>query len=212
MFAVALGLVCLLALGLRIHELGTIPNGFHVDEASIGFNARCILETGRDEHGVRFPLYFKAFGEYKNPVFIYACVPVTALFGSDVFGVRLTSALFGAATVVATGLLGAALLGRWGGVLAAFLLSLSPWHLQLSRIAFEAVSLPLFVTVAVWLLVMAERRPACWSSRPCPLPSPPTATAPRSSSCPCSSSVSSCSARGGCGSTVGQLPARSLCW
>jgi 4-amino-4-deoxy-L-arabinose transferase-like glycosyltransferase len=158
-FAVALGLVCLLALGLRVHQLGSIPNGFHVDEASIGFNARCILETGRDEHGVRFPLYFKAFGEYKNPVFIYTCVPVTALFGSDVFGVRLTSALFGAATVVATGLLGAALLGRWGGFLAALLLSFSPWHLQLSRIAFEAVSLPLFVTLAVWLLVMAERRP-----------------------------------------------------
>ena len=158
-FAVALGLVCLLALGLRVHQLGSIPNGFHVDEASIGFNARCILETGRDEHGERFPLYFKAFGEYKNPVFIYSCVPVIALFGSDVSGVRLTSALFGAATVVATGLLGAALLGRWGGFLAALLLSVSPWHLQFSRIAFEAVSLPLFIAVAVWLLVMADRRP-----------------------------------------------------
>jgi len=158
-FAVALGFVCVLALAMRVHELAVIPNGFHVDEASIGFNARCILETGRDEHGVRFPLYFKAFGEYKNPVFIYACVPVTALLGSNVFGVRVTAALFGTATVIAVGLLGASLLGRWGGLLAALLLAVSPWHLQFSRIAFEAISLPLFVTLAVWLMVVAERRP-----------------------------------------------------
>ena len=57
--------------------------------------------TGRDEHGELFPIYFKAFGEYKNPVFIYACVPVIGLFGPEVFAVRLTSVLFGSLTVIA---------------------------------------------------------------------------------------------------------------
>jgi 4-amino-4-deoxy-L-arabinose transferase-like glycosyltransferase len=158
-FLAVLGLIAALALVMRIYRLADIPNGFHVDEASIGYNARCILETGRDEHGEFLPLFFRAFGEYKNPVFIYACAPVIGLLGPDVFSVRLTSALFGAMTVFATGLLGAALLSRWCGVIAATLLAFSPWHFQFSRIAFEAISLPLFITLAVWLLILAERRP-----------------------------------------------------
>lgn len=158
-FLTVLGLIAALALVMRIYRLADVPNGFHVDEASIGYNARCILETGRDEHGEFLPLYFKAFGEYKNPVFIYACVPVIGLLGPDVFSVRLTSALFGAMTVFVTGLLGAALLSRWCGVIAATLLAFSPWHFQFSRIAFEAISLPLFIAVGVWLLILAERRP-----------------------------------------------------
>ncbi len=144
---------------MRIYRLADIPNGFHVDEASIGYNARCMLETGRDEHGEILPIYFKAFGEQKNPVFIYACVPVIGVLGPEIFSVRLTSALFGAMTVFVTGLLGAAIRSRWCGVIAAALLAVSPWHFHFSRIAFEAISLPLFITLAVWLLILADRRP-----------------------------------------------------
>ncbi len=154
-----IGLIALGALMLRTYRLADIPNGFHLDEASIGYNARCVLETGRDEHGVYLPLYFEAFGEYKNPIFIYLCVSTIAALGTDVFSVRFTSALLGALTVFATGLLGNALLGRWGGVIAAALLAVSPWHFQFSRIAFEAISLPLFITLAVLLLIVADRRP-----------------------------------------------------
>ena len=38
------------------------PVGFFVDEASIAYNAHTIAQTGADEHGYRFPLYFRAFG------------------------------------------------------------------------------------------------------------------------------------------------------
>ena len=169
LFFAVIGLIALGALMLRTYRLADIPNGFHLDEASIGYNARCVLETGRDEHGVFLPLYFEAFGEYKNPIFIYLCVSTMAVLGTDVFSVRFTSALLGALTVFATGLLGAALLGRWGGVIAAALLAVSPWHFQFSRIAFEAISLPLFITLAVWLLILADRHPKLMIAASVPL-------------------------------------------
>ncbi|HWS55640.1 MAG TPA: hypothetical protein VN228_15985, partial [Pyrinomonadaceae bacterium] len=43
------------------------PPGFYIDESSIAYNAHLVSETGRDEHGERLPLFFRAFGEYKNP-------------------------------------------------------------------------------------------------------------------------------------------------
>src|SRR5882724_4423399 len=47
------------------------PVGFFVDEASIAYNAHTIAQSGTDEYGYTFPLYFRAFGEYKSPVYIY---------------------------------------------------------------------------------------------------------------------------------------------
>ena len=46
--------------------------GLYVDEASIGYNAWTIAHFGVDEHGIHFPLFFEAFGEYKNPIYVYA--------------------------------------------------------------------------------------------------------------------------------------------
>ena len=57
--------IIFLAIILRVVLLNEVPNGFYSDEASIGYNAYSILKTGKDEHGMLLPLYFKAFGEYK---------------------------------------------------------------------------------------------------------------------------------------------------
>jgi hypothetical protein len=43
------------------------PPGFYIDESSICYNAHVLSQTGHDEYGVEWPLFFRAFGEYKNP-------------------------------------------------------------------------------------------------------------------------------------------------
>ena len=53
-------------------DLSGSPPGLYVDEASIGYNAWTIAHYGVDEHGIHFPLFFEAFGEYKNPIYVYA--------------------------------------------------------------------------------------------------------------------------------------------
>jgi len=54
-----------LAVYLRLFQFGEVPNGLYQDETAIGFNAYSILETGKDEYGKDFPLYFRSFGDYK---------------------------------------------------------------------------------------------------------------------------------------------------
>ena len=55
--------------------------GFFTDECSVSYNALTIARHGSDEWGIRFPLFFKAGGEYKNPVFIYLLAAVFWMIG-----------------------------------------------------------------------------------------------------------------------------------
>ena len=71
-FSVALlaALITLASLVGHTYRIATLPEGFYVDESSIAYNAHLIAQSGHDEHGVAWPLYFKAFGEYKNLLYI----------------------------------------------------------------------------------------------------------------------------------------------
>src|SRR5258705_10555238 len=66
------------------YEVPKNPVGFFVDEASIAYNAHTIAQSGRDEYGYTFPLYFRAFGEYKSPVYIYLLSPVFWFTGPSI--------------------------------------------------------------------------------------------------------------------------------
>jgi asparagine N-glycosylation enzyme membrane subunit Stt3 len=146
-------LICFLGLILRIYDLSNNPNGLYSDEASVGYNAYSILKTGADEHGVRMPIYFRAFGEYKHPVYIYSTVFSIAIFGLNEFAVRFPAVVIGVLTILLTYFLTKKLFDQRIALVASFLLAISPWHIQFSRVAFEAISLPFFFTLGVYLLL-----------------------------------------------------------
>jgi 4-amino-4-deoxy-L-arabinose transferase-like glycosyltransferase len=155
--------ITLVAAGLRVIGLGDLPAGLFCDEAALGYNAHSILHSGRDEHGLVLPLYVWSFGvSYKNPIFIYTATLPIALFGLSEFSVRLTAALFGVLGVLGIGLLGRAVYGGAGGLVAALLLALVPWHVHFSRIAFELIAFPTVFLFATAALVAGVRGRPYW--------------------------------------------------
>ena len=44
-------LIIILASVLRLYGISRFPAGLNADEASLGYNAYSLLQTGRDEHG-----------------------------------------------------------------------------------------------------------------------------------------------------------------
>lgn len=134
-------LIFVLAFMLRFWGLGRYPNSLDWDEASLGYNAYSILKTGRDEYGSFLPLQFRSFGDYKPPFYVYSVIPLLLIGDLTEFTVRFPSALFGFLTVVVTYYLSKRLFPRLDNkyyLLITFLLAISPWHIQFSRIAFEA--------------------------------------------------------------------------
>src|SRR5207237_4525542 len=113
-------------------NLTTSPRGFVIYESSIAYNAATIAQTGRDEFGIAWPLYFRAFGEYKNPVYIYLLAGIYRVSGPTILGARLLSALAGLATAALLGLLAFRLTRR--RTVALFVVGsalLTPWLLGL---------------------------------------------------------------------------------
>lgn len=137
-------LILMVSVFLRFYQLGVNPPSLDWDEASIGYNAYSVLQTGADEYGNRFPLSFRSFDDYKPPVYVYLSVPSVALFGLNEFAVRLPAALIGIGAVAVVYLLVKEILLNWDknkreciALASAFFLAISPWHLQFSRAAFE---------------------------------------------------------------------------
>ena len=139
-------LILALAAFLRLFLLGSVPASLNWDEISMGVSANSILQTGMDEWGEKLPIFFRSYGEWKSAVYIYLLVPFIKVLGLNAWAVRLPSALAGILAVYLTYLIGKKLYSDKVGLWASFLLAVSPWHLMLSRPAFEAnVSLTLIL-------------------------------------------------------------------
>lgn len=143
----SLVVIILLSSILRFYKLESYPVSLYWDEAAIGYNAYSIARTGKDEYGQRFPVLFKSFNDYKLPGYIYLDALFLKVFTLSEFSVRFPSAISGVSTVVLIYFLTRKLLNNDRIALtAAFLLAISPWHLQFSRAAFEA-NVALFISV-----------------------------------------------------------------
>ena len=139
--------------------------GFFVDEASIAYNAHTISQSGVDEYGQTFPLYFRAFGEYKNPVYIYLLAALFRFTGPSVFVARLLSAVAGLIAGLLLGLLASRITRRrWAGLLVFAVVLLTPWIFEVSRLVFEVAVFPALLSGFLLLLYEASQRQE-WSWR-----------------------------------------------
>ena len=155
--------ILFIALFLRLYRVTEVPPALNWDEVSIGYNAYSILKTGRDEWGRFLPLHFKSYGEYKLPAQIYASIPAIAIFGLNDFGVRVTPVIYGTLTVLLLYFLANDLFkNRWIGLISAFLLAISPWHIQLTRASFESSFSVFWIVLGLWFFVKGFEKHKWW--------------------------------------------------
>jgi 4-amino-4-deoxy-L-arabinose transferase-like glycosyltransferase len=161
--------ILILSFFLRFYKFDINPPGLYIDEVSIGNNASDILTTGKDEFGESFPLFFKAFGEYKMPVYIYMTSLSISIFGKNEMAIRFPSALLGSLTILIFYFFVRKLLSlnkdsiepgvEKTALLASFLLAITPWHLHFSRGGFEAtIALFFFLSGFVLFLYFFENK------------------------------------------------------
>src|SRR5947209_7233511 len=67
--------ILLLASVLRLYALDVYPQNFDCDTTALGYDAWSLWTTGHDQHGERFPVYFRSFGDYVPPVAYYMVAP-----------------------------------------------------------------------------------------------------------------------------------------
>ncbi len=135
--------IIFLAVVLRVYQLSHVPPSASLDEASIGWNAYSILNTGADEYGYKFPILLRAYDDWRPALYVYLVIPFIKLLGLSVIAVRLPSVILEIFAILATYFLVKELFEKYKykeylGLLSAFFLSISPWSVYISRLGHEA--------------------------------------------------------------------------
>lgn len=134
-------IISLFFLLTRLYKITEIPGSVYWDEASIGYNAYSVLVSSMDEWGEKFPLHFRAFGEFKLPVYIYSVAVSEFFFGLNALAVRLPAVFFGLISVIALYLLTLKISGKKStALIASFLFTISPWTFIFFRTGYEATA------------------------------------------------------------------------
>ncbi|MBI2611374.1 glycosyltransferase family 39 protein, partial [Candidatus Gottesmanbacteria bacterium] len=151
-------LILILSFLLRIYKLDQIPNSISADEASFGYNAYSILKTGKDEFGITFPLLFRSFDDYKNPLFVYTLVPFILMFGLTEWAIRFPSVILGILVVITSFFITRLLIkNNKLSLLTAFFAATSPWLIQYSRVSIDTIIALNFLILGVLFYLLRKK-------------------------------------------------------
>ncbi len=145
---------------VRFVDLERRPDVLWIDDLSLIAPALALTGTPADfADSIRAVPYGtgKTYGSI-GVLYLEAFRAALLLGDTTVLGVRLPSAVAGAASLLTAALLGRALLPAGGGMLAALVLAGLRWHLILSRWSWNMIWLAPIVDLATLLLLAAVRR------------------------------------------------------
>ncbi|MDB4940041.1 MAG: hypothetical protein JWO40_466 [Candidatus Doudnabacteria bacterium] len=144
---VILVVIIALAAFFRLYMIKTMPGGLFPDEAAEGLDAQNINK------GFFQPFYERGNG--REGLFYYLMAPILRIFGTGFWQPHLLTALIGILSVIAVYLFAAKLYDQKTGLLASFLMAVGTWHIVLSRTAFRANLIPLFLAMTGYFIVRA---------------------------------------------------------
>lgn len=138
-------LLVLIAFTIRFYKLDQIPSSLYYDEVDYGYQARSLVETGRDYRGELSPFYVHSFNEMRTPIPVYFTVLTTLLFRTPELQVRMPFVIFGTLIVF----LIFALIYLWTSnftqsFLTSLIFAINPWQIQFSRFSHEVTVMMAF--------------------------------------------------------------------
>lgn len=153
--------ILLLAILTRFLWIGNIPGNGSVnqDEAYAGYEAWSILHYGQDSWGYTMPVYMTTWGSGMSALQVYLMIPWVAIFGLTSFAIRLPQAIHGVLTIVAFYFFARKIRGEKFALTAMALLTIVPWHIMISRWAYDCNYLPGCIVYALLFLVLGTERP-----------------------------------------------------
>lgn len=130
--------ILILAAIIRLWRLSSNPISLYWDEMDVGYQAYSLVALGKDYFGTPFAIHLHSFADFRTPLYIYATIPFVWALGLTAWAVRLPAALFGILSIWFTYLVTVQMTNRRSaGLVAALIMTVTPWHVQYSRMAFE---------------------------------------------------------------------------
>jgi len=154
------GLMIVVGIFFRIWHLNTIPAGLYYDEMDSVFLGESVARFGTDITGAWSPLQLRPLNSLnlnaELPSIFHALAQKIVGFGGA--AAHIPNAFFGLMTGVVVIALVKALTGKWStALLSGGLLLTNPWHVHVSRTAYEAGISIFFQTLIILGFVWFEK-------------------------------------------------------
>lgn len=140
-FKIVIFIILLLSFVIRFYNVSKTPQGLYWDEVDLGYQARSLIQTGKDYRNNKSPFFVRSFNSDRTPIPAYFTALTTIIFNSPELEVRMAPVLLGTITS------GLAILLVWlitkrklPALLTGAVYAISPWQIQFSRQGFEATS------------------------------------------------------------------------
>ncbi len=152
-------LVIFIAGFLRLYKLGIVPVSMSDDEIREVMSAFSFWHTGRDLFGMQYPFSFNLDGYVYAPIPLYIVSPFVGIFGLTMFMGRLPYALAGILSIICIYYIIKYLVeNKYIAFFSAFMLSISAWHLQISRFSHQGVFSLMFLVLGVLSFLHSSKR------------------------------------------------------
>lgn len=153
--------ILIIATFLRTYHLKSAPPGLYPDEAMNGSNALEAIRTG--DYKIFYPENNGREGLFMNIQSLF----IRATGELEPWTLRFPSALFGILTVLGTFFFAREMFRRSDiGLLSAFLIATSFWHINFSRIGFRAITASFFIVWALYFFLKSiheQKNALLWS-------------------------------------------------
>lgn len=143
----------LIGIFARVWQFGLIPADINQDEAFAGYEAYSLLHYGMDSSGYHFPVYLTAWGSGMNALNTYLMIPFMAIFGPEVWVIRLPQLIVSCCSLWVIFLFVKRLVNTQTALFSLLLLAICPWHIYLSRWGLESNLAPGFLLFGLYFFV-----------------------------------------------------------
>lgn len=160
MYWLALAFCFGLAVFVRLYQIDSVPNGIHIDEAGMAYDAWSLAHYGVDRFQMPYPVYFTNFGGGQNALYTYLCMMFIKIFGGDVniLLMRLPGITINLLAYLAGVYLIREAYGKRWSIAGAFLLAILPYFIMQCRFGLESNLLVNMLTISVTALWIATKK------------------------------------------------------
>ena len=140
---------------ILFYKLGVVPNGLHVDEAGMAFDALSLITNGTDRYLNNLPVYLINFGGGQSVLYAALTSIWVGIFGINATIIRIPSVLITLMSLIAIYKLIKKKVGNKEALLISFLYAIVPFNIMKSRWALDAYLFAPMLSISVCILICA---------------------------------------------------------
>lgn len=152
------GVLLFVAAVVRFYRITELPEGLHIDEAGMAYDAYCLANYGVERFLNKWPVYLINYQSGQSALYAYMSALFMKVFGASYYAVRMPAFVMGMCVVFFGTLLAKEAVGKRYSLVMMVILTFCPYFIMASRWGFDCNLMLGCATTALYFSVLAVRK------------------------------------------------------